>query len=55
MLDLFTIDGRLVTRFEVAGKTADIQMPRDLKAGVYVCRFTNDDGTTTNVRLVYEP
>ncbi len=52
---LYTIDGKQVASCELAAATTSVSLPRDLAAGIYMCRFNGTDGSTAVVRLVYEP
>lgn len=54
-LSLYTIDGRLVAEFHLTESTTLLTLSNELSAGIYMCRFNGDDGTTAMVRLVYEP
>jgi hypothetical protein len=52
---VFTLDGKTVDQYDINGSTTTITLPNDLAAGVYMCRFSGVDGTTSVVRLVYKP
>ncbi|MES2703711.1 MAG: Ig-like domain-containing protein [Bacteroidota bacterium] len=52
---LFTIDGKSITQYEVNIGSTTVALPQDLAAGVYMCRFNGNNGSTVMVRLVYEP
>ncbi len=52
---VYTIDGREVSKYEINEATVKIMLPSNLASGVYMCRFNGIDGSTTVVRLVYEP
>ncbi len=52
---VLSMDGRVVMVNNITDSKTTLSMPNDLAAGTYVCRFNGDDGSTTMVRLVYEP
>jgi uncharacterized protein YjdB len=53
-LVVFTIDGKMVAKYEVAGTTMQITLPNEMASGVYMCHFEGNDGSKTVVRLVYK-
>jgi uncharacterized protein YjdB len=55
VLSIFDLDGKEAGRYPVATGVTAIQMPKGLAAGVYMCRFTYVNNTTTIIRLVYQP
>jgi uncharacterized protein YjdB len=52
---IFTIDGKQVAQYTVTTTAATVSLPKELAAGIYMCRFTGADGSTAIVRLVFEP
>jgi len=52
---IFTIDSKLIGTYHIEQPSSTIQLPADLATGVYMCRFTLDDGTVQTVRLIYNP
>jgi hypothetical protein len=53
---LFTLLGQQVQSYSVLNGQTDLQLPNSLAAGIYLCKFTPDEGgITTQVRLVYQP
>jgi trimeric autotransporter adhesin len=51
---LFTLDGKLVHQYQVTIGNNNVSLPNDLAAGIYMCRFNGNDGSTKMVRLVVE-
>jgi uncharacterized protein YjdB len=51
---VYTVDGRQVTQYAVTTEAMTVSLPHTLAAGVYMCRFTGEDGSTETVRLVYQ-
>ena len=54
-LTVFTLEGKEIVSHTVIPGTSRLRLPGHLAAGIYMCRFTGNDGTTTNIRLVYQP
>jgi uncharacterized protein YjdB len=52
---VFTLDGKLVSEYKVNSQTTNVSLPADLAYGVYMCRFDQEDGESTIVRLWYQP
>lgn len=52
-LGLYAIDGREVYVSDVEAGTTSISMPVSAGSGVYLCRFSGVDGSTSVIRLVY--
>jgi hypothetical protein len=55
IFSIFTIDGKQVTQYTVTTTAATVSLPKELAAGIYMCRFAGADGSTAIVRLVFEP
>jgi uncharacterized protein YjdB len=53
-LHIFTIDGRQVASYSVEKGATQVTLPAGIAAGVYMCRYTAADGSTTMIRLVFE-
>ncbi|MCF8450703.1 MAG: T9SS type A sorting domain-containing protein, partial [Taibaiella sp.] len=51
---VFTIDGREVAQYAVTASANVVTLPSNLAAGIYMCRFMSEDGTTAIVKLVFE-
>jgi uncharacterized protein YjdB len=51
---IFTIDGKRVAAYALTTAAAAVTLPYDLAAGIYVCRFSGEDGSNELVRIVYE-
>jgi hypothetical protein len=51
---IFTLDGRMTGSYELNTATATIELPADLASGVYMCKFTGNDGSLETVRLIYQ-
>jgi hypothetical protein len=52
---IFSIDGRLVTEFDVTDNISSHTLPGYLVEGMYMCRFIGNDGAEQIVRLIYRP
>ncbi|GAA4459878.1 hypothetical protein GCM10023093_01690 [Nemorincola caseinilytica] len=52
---VYTIDGKEVSRHTIRRPSTSVTLPGDLTAGLYMCRFAGEDGSSTVVRLVYQP
>ncbi|MCF8448534.1 MAG: Ig-like domain-containing protein [Taibaiella sp.] len=55
IFSIFTIDGKQVAQYTVTTTAATVSLPKELAAGIYMCRFAGADGSTAIVRLVFEP
>jgi trimeric autotransporter adhesin len=53
-LTLFTIDGKQVEQYEINKDVTSISLPNSLATGVYMCRFSGEEGSVKIVRLVFE-
>ncbi|MES2701288.1 MAG: Ig-like domain-containing protein [Bacteroidota bacterium] len=54
-MQLYSLDGKLVTTYTVSPGATPLTLPSGLAAAVYMCRWSDNSGNTTIVRLVYEP
>lgn len=52
---LYTLDGKQLEQYHTQAPATTIQMPGNLAAGVYMCRFEGVDGSSQLVRIVYHP
>jgi uncharacterized protein YjdB len=50
---IYTIDGRLMSEHKIETSSVYIQLPEDIVSGIYLCRFTRDNGSVETVRLIY--
>ena len=55
MLTIATLDGRIVERYTIRKAQNSITLPSHLSAGIYMCRFTGENGISASVKVVYEP
>jgi uncharacterized protein YjdB len=53
-LQVYTMDGREVTKYPVIKGTTHVSLPQDLAKGVYMCKFNGDDGSTVMARVILE-
>jgi hypothetical protein len=53
-LNVFSIDGKEITGYEIKAGINALSLPKELASGIYICRYTSENGSTTMVRLVYE-
>ncbi|MBX2905498.1 MAG: Ig-like domain-containing protein [Taibaiella sp.] len=54
-LSVFTIDGRGLFVTETKAGANTFEMPAGTTPGIYLLRFTGDDGSTQTTRLIYQP
>lgn len=52
---VYTLDGKQLQQYSTQAPSTTIQMPVNLAAGVYMCRFEGVDGSSQIVRVVYHP
>ena len=52
---LLSMEGQSVSEYTVSDMQTAITMPSGLPTGIYIGRFKNADGNTTDVKIVYEP
>jgi uncharacterized protein YjdB len=52
---VYTIDGKMIAKYNVGSNSSTINLPGNIAAGMYMCRFTGEDGSTAISRIVYEP
>ncbi|MCF8450401.1 MAG: Ig-like domain-containing protein, partial [Taibaiella sp.] len=52
---VFTIDGKQLVDYQISIPLTTVILPPGIAAGVYMCRYTAVDGSTTIVRIIYEP
>ncbi|GAA4467903.1 hypothetical protein GCM10023093_24500 [Nemorincola caseinilytica] len=55
VVTIHTIDGKEVSRYVVNASATEMNLPRGLAQGMYMCRFVGNDGSTAVLRIVYEP
>ena len=51
---VYTMEGKEVQHNDVNEGLNSLSLPKGLAAGVYMCRFNGEDGSSVMVRLVYE-
>jgi hypothetical protein len=56
-LVVYNIQGQQVVMYKVGAGATELQLPDNISAGVYICRYNTDEGNNmpTIVRLVYQP
>jgi uncharacterized protein YjdB len=54
ILRIFTLDGKELASHNVAAGATTLSMPSGAAAGIYMCRFTAEDGSNVVFRLVLE-
>lgn len=52
---VYTLDGKQLQQYSTQAPSTTIQMPTNLAAGVYMCRYEGADGSAQIVRIVYHP
>jgi len=52
---LLSMEGQSVSEYSVNDAQTEITIPSGLPSGIYMGRFKNADGNTTDVKIVYEP
>jgi hypothetical protein len=53
-LSIYTYDGKLINEYQLNGNTTTVALPSDLAAGIYICQFRFDNGTTKTTRLYFQ-
>jgi hypothetical protein len=51
---VYTFDGKQVSEFQIGANTTTVNLPSGLAAGVYICQFRFEDGTSKTVKLFYQ-
>ncbi len=51
---IYTIDGRMIDRYAVTTDPTALSLPANIASGIYLLKFTGDNGSSKVVRLVYE-
>jgi uncharacterized protein YjdB len=54
-LDLYAIDGRIILTQTVEKGATAIGLPTSAAAGIYLLRFTGENGAVQTVKLIYQP
>ncbi len=49
------MDGRQIDIYTITEVVNAFSLPNNLAAGIYMCRFSGDDGSTVIANLVYQP
>jgi hypothetical protein len=52
---IMTVDGRIVAQYPIVKASTTITLPKDLAAGMYMCRFEGEDGLVETAKVVYNP
>jgi len=52
---IYSFDGKAVNEIAISDKTTTVSLPNTLAAGVYICQFRMEDGTSKTAKLVYQP
>jgi uncharacterized protein YjdB len=52
---IFTLEGKVAGTFSVEPGRNSLDVPKQLAAGIYMCRYESSSRNTVVVRLVYEP
>lgn len=55
MLDVYSIDSKRIGSYRVGKNITDITLQNNIAAGIYMCRFSGEDGSTAVMKIVYEP
>lgn len=55
MLSVFSVDGKLITEYQIVAGQNTIVLPATLASGTYMGRFTAADGDVKVFRLMYQP
>jgi uncharacterized protein YjdB len=48
---VYTFDGKQVSEYQIGANTNTVNLPSGLAAGVYICQFRFEDGTSKTVKL----
>ncbi|MBX2906592.1 MAG: Ig-like domain-containing protein [Taibaiella sp.] len=52
---VYALDGKKVAEYTVTSAVTNIVLPKELAAGAYMCRFNQEDGESTIIKLWYQP
>ncbi len=52
---VYALDGRLLCSYRIKEKTTSVSLPNSMSAGLYICRFYSDGGSSELLKLVYAP
>ena len=52
---IYTLDSKLISEYRIDAPSANLRLPSELAIGIYMCKFSREDGTVETVRLVYRP
>jgi hypothetical protein len=50
-LVVFAYDGKVVSEYQLTEKMTTVSLPSELPAGMYICNFRFDDGTSKTAKL----
>jgi uncharacterized protein YjdB len=50
-LVVFTYDGKVVSEYQLTERTTTVSLPSELPAGMYLCNFRFEDGTSKTAKL----
>jgi hypothetical protein len=53
-IEIYTIDGKKIQQYEAKAGTTSISLPAGIANGLYMLRFSDADGSSKMVRLVYQ-
>lgn len=54
-MSISSVDGKEIGTYTLKAAVNSLTLPKETASGVYMCRFTGDDGSVQVIRLVYEP
>lgn len=52
---IFSLDGKKVAEYQVTSEVTNLVLPNGMAAGAYMCRFDQEDGESTIIKLWYQP
>lgn len=54
-LTIYTLNGSLAGSYPIKSGDTRLNLPANIAAGTYICRYTGEDGSLASFRLIYEP
>ena len=54
-MSVSSVDGKEIGIYQLKAAVNSLTLPKGIASGIYMCRFTGNDGSTQVIRLIYEP
>jgi hypothetical protein len=53
-LVIYSLEGKQMAQYQIQSGVTSMNIPLNVAAGMYICRFNGDDGSSAMVRLIYD-